>query len=65
VFKLTPSNGSWIFTDLHDFNGSEGNAPVGGVVFDASGNMYGTTSEGGTSSQGCNGGCGTVWEITP
>jgi uncharacterized repeat protein (TIGR03803 family) len=64
VFKLTPSNGSWIFTDLHDFNGSEGSAPVGGVVFDASGNMYGTTSTGGTDSQ-CNGGCGTVWEITP
>ena len=66
VFKLTPSNGSWIFTDMHDFNGSSGGGePVGGVVFDASGNMYGTTSAGGTGGSQCNGGCGTVWEITP
>jgi uncharacterized repeat protein (TIGR03803 family) len=66
VFKLTPSNGEWIFTDLHDFSsGSGGSEPVGGVVFDASGNMYGTTSTGGTGGSQCNGGCGTVWEITP
>ena len=65
VFELTPSNGSWIFTDIHDFNGSQGSEPVGGVVFDARGNMYGTTSAGGTGGSQCNGGCGTVWEITP
>jgi len=65
VFELTPSNGRWIFTDIHDFNGSQGSGPVGGVVFDASGNMYGTTSAGGTGGSQCNGGCGTVWKITP
>ena len=64
VFKLTPSNGSWIYTDLHDFTGgSDGSHPYSNVVMDAEGNLYGTTSEGGT---GCSGlGCGVVWEITP
>jgi len=60
VFELTPSNGEWIFADLHDFSGGDGGyEPIGGVIFDASGNMYGTTSEGGSA------GGGTVWEITP
>jgi len=59
VFKLTPSVGSWIYTDLHDFSGSDGQNPVGGVVLDASGNLYGTASKGGAH------GDGVVWEITP
>jgi len=32
VFKLTPSGGSWTYTDLHDFSGSDGQNPAGGVV---------------------------------
>ena len=59
VFRLTPSNGSWVYTDLHDFtNGSDGSFPVGGVTLDANGNLYGTTTNGGA-------GLGTVFEITP
>jgi uncharacterized repeat protein (TIGR03803 family) len=62
VFKLTPSNGGWIYTDLHDFTGgSDGAYPVSNVVLDANGNLYGTASEGGA---GCRAGCGVVWEIT-
>lgn len=60
VFKLTPSDGSWSYTDLHDFSGgADGSAPISSVVMDASGNLYGTTSNGGAY------GYGTVWEITP
>ena len=60
VFKLTPSNGIWIYTDLHDFSGgSDGRRPFSSVVIDASGNLYGTASEGGAN------GDGVVWEITP
>ena len=65
VFKLTPSNGSWIETDLHDFQSSDGVNPNGGLVFDSAGNLYGTTQEGGTITQICYSGCGTIWEITP
>jgi uncharacterized repeat protein (TIGR03803 family) len=60
VFKLTPSNGSWAYTSLHDFAGGEdGSYPYGGVSIDANGNLYGTTSAGGSQ------GLGVVWEITP
>jgi uncharacterized repeat protein (TIGR03803 family) len=59
VFELTPSGGGWTFTS-YDFDGSNGDAPSSSVALDASGNLYGTTSSGGT---GC--ACGVVWEITP
>ena len=68
VFKLTPSNGSWTFTDLYDFTGgADGAYPGGPVYLDASGNLYGTTAYGGTGL--CQieqyTGCGVIWEITP
>lgn len=60
VFKLTPSNGSWIYTDLHDFtDGSDGGYPIAGVTLKANGNLYGATTTGGTY------GAGVVFEITP
>lgn len=69
VFKLTPSGGGWIYTDLHDFTGgSDGGYPSYGVALDASGDIYGTTSVGGDLSQ-CflqeTRGCGVLWEIKP
>jgi uncharacterized repeat protein (TIGR03803 family) len=65
VFKLTYSGGSWTYTSLYDFiGGSDGGYPISNVVSDANGNLYGTTSAGGTGSA-CSGGCGVVWEITP
>ncbi len=67
VFKLTPSNGSWTYTSLHDFSGgSDGANPSGGVNFDMNGNLYGTTLLGGSQGGNCfTVGCGVVWEITP
>ncbi len=60
IFKLTPANGIWTYTSLHDFaGGSDGANPMGGVNFDANGDLYGTTVYGGTT------GGGVVWEITP
>ncbi len=60
VFKLTWSNGAWIYSTLHDFTGgSDGGAPYGILIFDSSGNIYGTASTGGAY------GDGVVFEITP
>jgi uncharacterized repeat protein (TIGR03803 family) len=61
VFQLTPSGTE---TVLHSFpaNAADGMTPWGGVVMDGAGNLYGTTSAGGTGN--CQGGCGTVFEIT-
>jgi uncharacterized repeat protein (TIGR03803 family) len=60
VFKLTHSGSSWTYTSLHDFTGgSDGSIPFSNVVFDSSGNLYGTASSGGSDAYG------VVWEITP
>jgi uncharacterized repeat protein (TIGR03803 family) len=56
VFKLTPSNGGWTFTSLHDFGGPDGAAP-NRVVLDAGGNLFGTTYAGGAT------GSGVIFEI--
>jgi uncharacterized repeat protein (TIGR03803 family) len=67
VFELTPnSDGSWTETVLYAFlGGSDGGIPVGGVLFDKAGNLYGTTSMGGGSKQCGSAGCGTIFELTP
>lgn len=68
VFKLSPSNGGWNYTDLYDFTGgSDGGLPYSGVSMDSAGNLFGITDVGGSSGQGCSAGsgCGVVWEIMP
>jgi uncharacterized repeat protein (TIGR03803 family) len=64
VYKLTPtSGGRWAETVVYSFNGgTDGASPVGGVVFDKAGNLFGVTSGGGN---GCSNGCGTVFELIP
>jgi uncharacterized repeat protein (TIGR03803 family) len=70
VFELSPGgDGKWTETVLDGFvgDGDDGVQPVGGVVFDAAGNLYGTTSGGGnlgTCSDTVSG-CGVVFELTP
>jgi len=59
VFKLTFSDGNWVYTDLHDFNGQDGAYPHGSLALDASGNLYGITTAGGPHN------LGIAWEITP
>jgi len=61
VFKLVPnSNGTWTKHTLHQFTGGKDGAnPVGGVIFDPSGNLYGATPYGGAD------GYGVVYKLTP
>jgi uncharacterized repeat protein (TIGR03803 family) len=65
VFKLTSSGSE---TVLHSFClSTDGLLPYAGLIADASGNLYGTTSQGGSSANciGGVGGCGTVFKVTP
>ncbi len=47
IFELTYSGGSWNYVSLHDFVRSDGSAPLGSLLLDAAGNVYGTAASGG------------------
>jgi uncharacterized repeat protein (TIGR03803 family) len=59
AYKLTRgSNGSWKGTTLYAFKGQpDAGSPYGGLIFDQSGNLYGTTYYGGAN------GLGAVYEL--
>ena len=63
IFQLVPPSGgqgTWTYQTLYGFQGgSDGAVPLAGVIADAKGNLYGTTSEGGTPNKG------TVFELSP
>jgi uncharacterized repeat protein (TIGR03803 family) len=68
VFQLTPNgSGGWTEKKLHNFGSypQDGYYPSSSLTFDAAGNLYGGTSEGGDNF--CEDGytCGTVFELTP
>lgn len=63
VFQLAPQqDGTWKETVLHSFPAFEGDGsePYEGVVLDKAGNVYGTTSQGGSST-----GCGVIFKLAP
>lgn len=60
VFRITPSGVEKV---LYSFTGgADGSNPLSDLVFDAHGNLYGTTSAGGSSN--CFGGCGVVFKVS-
>jgi uncharacterized repeat protein (TIGR03803 family) len=61
VYELTPSNGGWTESVLWYFYQEVGTIPYGGLIFDSSGNLYGTTSSGGTLGNDA----GVVYQLSP
>ena len=55
VFQLTRSGSVWAQNFLYSFSGgSDGDTPVGGLIFDSSGNIFGSTAN-----------IDTVFQLTP
>ncbi len=61
VFELSPSSGGgWAYYKLHNFgNRTDGVNPEASLIFDGTGNLYGTTYAGGTHNGGI------VFELIP
>ena len=61
VFELTPTQvGEWDFRTIYSFRGQpDGSFPYGALLFDSSGNIYGTTYYGGANN------IGAVYQLTP
>ncbi len=58
IFQLSPTQNGWTETVLHSFNNSDGYRPMGPVIMDSLGNLYGTTEYGGRANHG------TAWELS-
>jgi uncharacterized repeat protein (TIGR03803 family) len=66
VFKLAPAGGTWTYSVLHNFDcdgSADGGESRADLIIDQAGNLYGTTTVGGTGR--CSGGCGAVFELSP
>ena len=58
MFKLDSSGQETVLYSFQGLGASDGQSPSGGLVRDAAGNLYGTTSDGGAF-----GGGGTVFKV--
>ena len=58
VFQMTKTGNNWTEAPIYSFTGPDGKAPLGGLILDSKGNLFGTTSAGGLY------GYGTVFELT-
>jgi uncharacterized repeat protein (TIGR03803 family) len=61
IFKVTTAG---TFTTLHNFDVADGSSPSGQLIQATDGNLYGTTPGGGANCSR-DGGCGTIFKITP
>lgn len=60
VFKLTRVANSWKFANIHLFNYENGAYPMGALIFDSAGNLYGATNGGGGTHNG-----GVAFKLSP
>ncbi len=60
VFEISPDGNDWTTTVLYNFTGEpDGAEPIGSLIFDHAGNLYGATQYGGLYGKGA------VFELTP
>jgi uncharacterized repeat protein (TIGR03803 family) len=66
VFELSPTATGWQQTILYTFTGgADGANPASNLIFDAAGNLYGTTLAGGNLGDCTGSGCGVVFRLSP
>jgi uncharacterized repeat protein (TIGR03803 family) len=65
VFKLTPTPSGYQESIIHFFQGYDGQWPEAGLISDAHGSLYGTTTTGGTATCRRDVYCGVVFKLTP
>jgi hypothetical protein len=66
VALASAASAEWNEKVLYSFQGvPDGATPAGGVVFDKAGNLYGATTDGGSSSCRSIQQCGTVYQLAP
>lgn len=59
IFEISPTQDGWMESNIFSFSGPNGALPYSSVTIDASGNLYGTTTEGGSR------GYGVAWQLSP
>jgi uncharacterized repeat protein (TIGR03803 family) len=59
IFELSPTENGWQETVLYSFSGRDGSLPSAALVFDKSGNLYGTAQSGGAYDYG------VAYELSP
>jgi len=63
---VATASAEWKEKVLYSFQGgTDGQLPVGSIVFDSAGNLYGATTQGGATNCSPLADCGTVFQLTP
>jgi uncharacterized repeat protein (TIGR03803 family) len=66
IYQMVPSQGGWIENILYSFGESNGGgSPIGSLVIDHAGNLYGITYTGGDPHCLGTNSCGVVFELSP
>lgn len=60
IYKLSPGAKSWTFTTIHAFSYGDGAYPMGSLIMDSAGNIYGSTNGGGSTYNG-----GVAFKLSP
>ena len=66
VFRMTPGGSvSTVYNFCSQSGCADGSSPLDGLIIGTDNNFYGTAAYGGTLSNNCASGCGTIFELTP